>query len=122
MAVNRNKASAIPVPNFQANEIVTVTIANGGTDSTAFDMRGFTGGIVILPGAITGTALSFKVSDAEGGAYVPLRKSDDTAVEALVVGASRAFALPVGLKGAAWVKLVMDAQGAARSIKVCLSA
>lgn len=95
----------------------TLTIAASGTTSDALSCKEACGAVIIMPAAITGTNLAFHVSDTISGTYVPVYNSSNAAVTR-TVAASRAYALPDEALSAAYVKLVMDAQAAARSIKV----
>lgn len=97
----------------------TVVIASGGT-TFDIDLRKFAGGIVILPSAITGTALAWHVSN-DGTTFTALYSSgSSSAAVADTVAASRAYQIPAEAFAAGWVRGVMDSQGAARTIQLSL--
>jgi hypothetical protein len=85
---------------------VMVTIANGESDSSEFDMSEFAGGIIIIPAEWTAAGLSFLVSDRSGGTFVPLIDSDGTTlVEVPSVSATGAYTIPAEVFGADSIKL-----------------
>ena len=109
---------------YRKPRIETVTIALGDTTSEVIELRDYMLAGIILPAALTSTAITFTVSDARAGTFVGLYDSDGNVVS-LAVGTSRA----VGLSGAEadalapfpFVKLVCGtAEAAARSILVAL--
>ena len=97
----------------------TCTIANGGTTGD-IDLRNFAGGVIQLPAAITGTALAWHIS-IDGTTYTALYDDASTpAAKSMTVAASRAYPIPAEAFGAGYARIVMDAQGAARTILVGL--
>lgn len=101
-----------------SSDAQSVTVANAGTTSSAIQIGGASMVALILPAALTSTTVTFTASDTQAGTFVPVYKSDGTAVSA-TVAASRAVALPVELFPFNWIKLVTgSAEGAARTIKV----
>jgi hypothetical protein len=74
------------MPFIDQTSSTTVTIANGETISGAATLTGETLVAVRTPAALTGTALTFQVSD-DGATYVPLY--DDSAAYSVAAGASR---------------------------------
>lgn len=85
--------------------VQSVTIAAGAATSSAFVVDGFAIGMVHLPSTFDGTAITFTVCATAGGTYVPYEGSDGSAVS-ITTSASNAFALPEGLFGTRYAKLV----------------
>ena len=103
---------------------VAVAIANGGTTSAAIPVHGYAQFGLIMPAALTSTAITFTACQSATGTFMPVYDSDGTAVS-VAVAASRAL----GLAGseadalAPWpfIKLVCgSAEGAARTIQLCM--
>lgn len=94
---------------------VTVTIANGATVSGAADLAGATVLAVRTPAALTGTAMTFQVSD-DGVTYVPLY--NDGTLYSITVATSRGIPVNKALfEPWDYVKAVSgSAEGADRSI------
>lgn len=103
------------------SSVQSVTIADSGTTSGVVTLDGFAMGMVMLPSTFDGTSLQFTVCDTYGGTYVGLEDSAGNAV-ALVVEASKAYALPESLFGAPYAKLVASSQTGASIITVTLKA
>jgi len=107
--------------SYVSPNVQTAVIANGGTTSQALAMAYGTIIGIIMPGTITGTALSFTACDTKDGTFVPIYDTEGNQVT-VTVAASRGY----GLSGSdadalcafPFIKLVMDAQGAERSITV----
>lgn len=98
----------------------TATIANGGTTSSAIDIRNASIIGIITPSALTGTTITMAVSTSQSGTYVPLRSSASTAIS-LTVAASGAYPLSVNVEPWSWLKLVSGSVEAAdRSITVVM--
>ena len=100
---------------------IQVVIANGQTVSAAFQLGGRRIGAIRTPAALTGVALTFQASDAEGGTYLPVWA--DAAAVSLVVAPSRHIALTLdesnALASCDWVKLVSgSAEAAERTLSV----
>lgn len=96
----------------------TATIANGQTASNNIELCGAVAGSVQLPAAITGTALTIKGS-IDGVTYTEVVEEGGES-NPLVVAAAGTYALPIKTFSYKYLQLVMDAQGAARSISVYL--
>jgi hypothetical protein len=93
----------------------TAVIANGGTTSNAIHNVGSRYLGAILP-TVTGTALAFTVCDSIDGTYVGLNNSSGAVT--MTVASSKAYKLPDDLAPFPYFKLVMDAQGAERTIVI----
>ena len=104
--------------NDQRNTItITATITSGQTDSAAIDLKGYDLVGFIMPSAMTGTSISFKVSDYDGGTYAALYNSSNALIS-FTTAASRAYKVTDdNLKGLRYIKLVSgSSEGANRSI------
>lgn len=103
------------MPIYENTQTTTavITIATSTTVSAAVSLEGVTILGIITPAALTGTALTFQVSDAVAGTYVQLYDSTGAAVS-VTVAASRAFYLDPAIF-AAWrfVKFVSGTAEAA---------
>lgn len=109
-----------------------LTIANGEALSAAFDFRGWSGGMVIVPSAWTAANIGFQVCDEEAGTFAIARDDDGAPlnISSILTNGSRAYELPPELFGAHYVKLwsksATDAtetgvnQGADRALTVML--
>jgi hypothetical protein len=92
----------------------TAAIASGGTKSGAIAFADFTRGMFILPATFTGVAMTFEVS-VDG---INFTLYD---LAAITVAQGKAYALPAGLAGAGWIKLVSgSAETPGRSIQLML--
>lgn len=109
---------------YKRPEKRTVTIANGGTTSAAFQTGDYIVSGVQTPAALTSTAITFLGSTSEAGTYAAVYDSENNQVS-LTVAASRC----VGLSGSEadavaawpWLKLVCgSAEGAERTLIVSL--
>lgn len=97
--------------------VQTVTILNGATESNALVLFGTAPVVVELPAAITGTNLSFKGSIDGGVTYCPIKNASATI--SYTAAASGSYPLdPDIFIGYDAIKVVMDAQGADRIIKI----
>lgn len=103
----------------RANTPKEVTIADGGTLSDVLTLDGFAIGMVYLPATFDGISLQFHVSPTYDGTFVSYEDTAGNAV-ALVVEASKAYALPEGLFGAPFCKLLAGAQTGDTVITVTL--
>lgn len=97
---------------------VPCTIANGQTDSAAIDLGGFTLCGILFPAAFTGTALSFLVSSAIDGTFVPLKSTASGTTLSYTVGQATYAALdPKDFQGANFIKLKSGStEGGARAL------
>jgi hypothetical protein len=86
---------------------LSMTLADDGTLTAAFQMDWFIGGIVIIPNGWTAANMGFKVSDSEAGTYVILRDEDGAPVQigTILTSAARAYKIPNEVFPARWVKL-----------------
>lgn len=101
---------------LRAYDVLTATIANGGTTSNALDIRGYTEVGFVLP-TMTGTAITYQVS-ADGTTFGVLYDKTGTAIS-VTTASSRAFPVHEAAKAFGFLKLVSgSAEGAARTIKV----
>jgi hypothetical protein len=112
----------MPIPVLNTTD---VTIANGATLSTAADLsNGQTLAGLILPAALTSTAITFTMCDTSAGTFVPVYAAGGAAVYSLTVGAARY--VPVdrdAFAGAKFVKVVGgSSEGGARTIRLSLRA
>ena len=85
------------------------TIDSVLADTKALVMRGFTGGICIVPSGSSITSLTYYVASSEDGTYIQLYNSSGAV--STTVAASRAYPLPAELAGAAYLKVVGDNDG-----------
>jgi hypothetical protein len=100
----------------------SVTIANGQTESSVFQLGEATHLALGMPSAFTGTTMTFKASSTEGGTYV-IVKDDAGADVSITVGTSRWVALQTAvmakLAAFRWLKLVSGAaEGGDRTIEL----
>lgn len=97
--VSLNRRSCVP-------KTATVDIGVDDDLSSAICLDGFAIGMVYVPSTFDGTAITFSVCDTIDGTYQPYEGADGNAVS-VTTNASSAFALPEGLFGAPYCKLVM---------------
>ncbi len=102
------------------NSAVEVVIAASGTKSAAINLKGFTLCGVILPATFTGTALTFEVSDAIDGTFVPLKSTTSgSALSYTVAQATYAAIDPKDFQGVQFLKVVSGStEGSARTLKL----
>lgn len=101
--------------------VVSATIANGGTDSSAIQFKSYAQGIFVLPAAFTGTAVSFKVSETGQANTWTAFYNDANTLVSITVTQGRAYAFPIDLFPAPFVQIVSNgAEGADRNITVYL--
>ena len=105
--------------NRKTAEPKELTIATGGTTTDVLTLDGFALGMIHLPAEFDGTTLTFTVAPTYGGTYVAYEDSSG-AVVTLTVEASKAYAIPEGLFGAPFAKLVAGTQTGATVITVTL--
>lgn len=110
----------MPIPVFGTTD---VAIANGQTLSGAADCsNGQTLAGLILPAALTSTAITFTMCDTLAGTYVPVYATDGAAAYSIAVGTARY--VPVNrdvFDGARFIKLVAGStEGGARTIRLVL--
>lgn len=99
-------------------EYLSATIANGQTVSGVVDLKKRSPVGLLLPSALTGTAITFQMSDTLDGTYVAIHSGG--AALSVTVGTSRYVVLdPANFRGVRFLKLVSgSAEGAARTILV----
>jgi hypothetical protein len=98
--------------------VVTATIANGATTSSAISVRSYSLFQLLLPAAFTGTTITFTTSGDYAGTYQALYDNTGTAVS-LTVAAGRNLDLPSALASSAFFKIVSgSAEGAARTLSI----
>lgn len=101
-------------------EFFTVTISSGQAKSGAFCVIGRAFGSIQMPSAFTGTSISFEASSTEGGTYVGVNDSSNTAISQAIT-VSKGYRLPLELTSFRWLKIVSNGTEAAdRSIVVTL--
>ena len=91
----------------RAIDVVTLTMADSGNVTEAFDMTLFASGMVLMPAAWIAANCGFKVCDTEGGTFTLLLDDIGVPVQISTVSTSRAgwYALPDKLFGAHFVQL-----------------
>lgn len=94
------------------------TIAIGDQDSDAINFKDYAQGIFAIPAAFTGASVSFKVSNEVAGTYSPVYDASDALV-VVTVTAGRAYAFPIALFGAAFIKIRSASAEAAERIIDC---
>lgn len=62
-------ADSINLAAERAAQTFTLTVASGGTQSTAIDARGYRAGMVYLPSQFNSETISFLVSDSATGTF-----------------------------------------------------
>ena len=99
----------------------TITIANGGTASTAAEVRGkHSYGFIIIP-TMTSTVITWEVSD-DGTNFSALYDALGVQqISAPAFTSQRAFQIPTGCLAANYFRISVASQGAARTLYVCLS-
>ena len=109
---------------YRKPRIESLAIASGATTSAVVHLRDYMLAGIILPAALTSTAITFTACDTKDGTFVAVYDSDGNAVS-VTAAAARA----VGLSGAeadalapfAFIKLVCGtAEGGDRVIKLVL--
>lgn len=99
----------------------TVTIANGGTESANVNLRGMTLCGMYLPGAFTGTAISFLVSDENGGTYIAVADGAGSDISKTVEASKYIKLDPSDFAGIQFLKIVSNAsESGDREIKLAL--
>lgn len=100
------------------NPALEVVIANGATESGAIPCAGMSLVGIILPAAFTGTALTFLVSDAVAGTYVPLHSTVSGTLLSYTVAQGKYCAIdPKDFYGVQFLKIKSgSAEGAARTL------
>lgn len=105
---------------MRQSAVKPATIASGG-NAVAVDVRGFAGGIVIMPATINGTNLAWSVSH-DNSTFVALYDEDGALEAGLAnIAASRAYAIPSAAFGAPYIKATMDTQGQATTLQFCMN-
>jgi len=100
----------------------TVTIANGGTNSTAFETAKCAQGTFQLPAAITGTDFTIEFSN-DGVTYTQVPTDGVEPNPIIGASADETHKIPKATFAARYGRIVAaTAQGAARSITILTSA
>lgn len=96
-------------------------IENGATKSSAIDTAGLSLCGILL-GAFTGTTITFEVSDAIDGTFVPLKSGTSGAALSYTVAANTFAAIdPKDFLGVRFLKIVAgSSQAADRTLKLAL--
>lgn len=100
--------------NYLNNVIIpyTLTIANGDTDSEAFDCGGVTLKTIIMPSAFTGTEITFKISP-DGVTYYDYYNIDNVKAS-ITCSAGRAYGLgAIDFYSIKFLKIISNAAEAA---------
>lgn len=118
------------MPDNRGMKELAVTIANGEAESGVIDMRGYAGGIVVMPAAWTTADLGVKVCGSADGTFVPLKDNENgygTSVSIDGPVAAAAYMLPLDVFAAPYMKLWSHDgagsdtnQGAARTLTLFL--
>lgn len=116
--------SSTVVTGYQGNAIPfrSVVIANGQQSSGAIDCGGMALCGILFPAAFTGTALTFEVSDAIDGTFVPLKSTTSgSALSYTVAQATYGAIDPKDFQGVRFLKVKSgSSEGAARTLKLSL--
>lgn len=104
------------------NPGLDIVIANGAQSSAAFNCGGMSLVGVLLPAAFTGTALTFEVSTAIDGTFVPLKSSTSgTALSYTVAQGTYCAIDPKDFHGVQFLKIKSgSAEGGARTLTCML--
>lgn len=99
-----------------------VAIPISGTTTPAIPLNGFSLVGIITPAVLTGTALTFTVSNSLAGTYVPLKTTTSGTALSYTVTTSSYYAIdPKDFSGVAYLKIVSGAtEGAARTLILSL--
>lgn len=99
-----------------------VDIANTAQESEAIALNGFALCGILFPAAFTGTALTFEVSDAIDGTFVPLKSTTSgSALSYTVAQGTYAAIDPKDFQGVQFLKVKSgSAEGGARVLKLAL--
>ena len=98
--------------NSPQNLIVSsVTISDDKDNSTSIVFKGFTKGVILVPGGSSITSITYWASSTEDGTYTQLY-SGGSAIST-TVAASRVYALDGAIEGVAYLKLQGNAAGTA---------
>lgn len=113
-------AFAQPSAGSRYPQSVAFTIAESATTSGAVNLAGCTAAAIVTPAALTGSTLTFSVSD-DGGTWTTLYDEFGSA-KSVTIGTSRTILLsPADFWWVRWVKLVSGSTEAAarRFIVIC---
>ena len=94
-----------------------VTVASGGTTSTTYETKSATRGSLQLPSAFTGTNLAFHGSN-DGVTFTACPIEGNETNPLTTAGASGNYSFPVKAFVFRFLRLVVDAQAAARTITI----
>jgi hypothetical protein len=106
----------MPLRSYQRRQ-ETLVVPNGGTVSNPTDLHLYRTGNIVFPAALTGTTVNYEVS-SDGNTYVALRVPAGTAFANITFAASQAQPLPPELFYFKSFRVLVAAQGAARTFIV----
>lgn len=86
---------------------VTVTIADGATESSAADLQGTSLVGMVIPAAFDGASMTFKVS-SDGTTYQTFKNLAGTTATAVVAASNSYGIVPADFAGWRFIKLVAD--------------
>ena len=103
------------------SKYISITIASSGTSTDAIDLNGKKLVGIQFPSTMTGTTVSIKQCESEGGTYTDVYDLTGAAVSVPVVNGYIPVA-PTIFVGPAYIKIVSSAaEGATRTLKaVCV--
>lgn len=104
------------------NSDFELTIPLSTQESNAIDCKGFVLCGILFPAAFTGTALTFEVSDAIDGTFVPLKSTTSGSALSYTVAGGQYNAIdPKDFEGVQFLKVKSgSAEAAARTLKCAM--
>lgn len=101
---------------------VSVVIANGATESSLINLKGFVLVGITTPAALTGTALTFESCSSTGTGCIPVKTSTSGTALSYTVTTSSYYAItPTDFQGVQYLKIKSgSAEGAARTLVISL--
>lgn len=104
------------------NFVSSITIANGASNSSAFQPGYSPSGKIVIPAAFTGTSIKYQGADTAGGTFSDLYDWNNQAISHPVTAGKR-YAIPLEALSEPFVRVVSDAtEGAERTIIYSLRA
>jgi hypothetical protein len=97
-----------------------IAIANNGTFTNGVNAGGMASGSFIFHTALTGTAVTFQGS-IDNSTWYDLYTSANAAVGVAVIAVDRAYPIPAQVFDWPYFRIVITAQGAARTGKVSMN-
>tara|TARA_Y100000401_G_scaffold107187_1_gene101327 strand:+ start:857 stop:1180 length:324 start_codon:yes stop_codon:yes gene_type:complete len=89
--------------------ITSLGVDSSLADSASIVFKGFTKGVMLVPSGSSINTLTYYVSSTQGGTYIQLYNSSGAV--STTVAAGRAYPMPSEVEGAAFLKLVGNADG-----------